>query len=274
MKRLRDFRMRLADAVAVAALALLALKVVGWLATPAPTSVAADGLPNYGRVLAHARTNYVPLDVTMTGAVPAKEAEAAKEAAAAKGDDKVLPTAPKSPEPPAAAKPNPFESAVPSVSAAEKALLERLGARREELGQRGRDLEMRERLIEDAEKKLESRIHELKTVEEKAEASKAQATDDNAGLRNLVTMYETMKPKEAARVFDRLGHDVLVPVVLKMNPRKMAEVLAVMSPEAAEKLTVALAMRSRVAPADQRPAAASLPATELPAIETPAAPRR
>ncbi len=87
-------------------------------------------------------------------------------------------------------------------------------------------------------------------------------------MRNLVLMYETMKPKDAARVFDRLAHDVLVPVVLQMNPRKMAEVLAVMSPEAAEKLTVALAQRARGA-APERAAQAPAPMNELPAIDAP-----
>ena len=58
-------------------------------------------------------------------------------------------------------------------------------------------------------------------------------------------MYEAMKPKDAARVFDRLGLDVLVPVVQQMNPRKMSEVLAAMSPDRAEKLTVALATATR-----------------------------
>ncbi len=52
-----------------------------------------------------------------------------------------------------------------------------------------------------------------------------------------------------------------------MNPRKMSEVLAAMTPETAEKLTVALATRARArtesAPA---PAAAPLPSSELPAI--------
>jgi flagellar motility protein MotE (MotC chaperone) len=80
-------------------------------------------------------------------------------------------------------------------------------------------------------------------------------------------MYENMKPREAARVFDRLAADVLVPVVLQMNPRKMSEVLAAMSPDSAEKLTVALANRAR-ARNDGMAAVPSMPmsSTELPAI--------
>jgi flagellar motility protein MotE (MotC chaperone) len=83
-------------------------------------------------------------------------------------------------------------------------------------------------------------------------------------------MYETMKPKDAARVFDRLGLDVLVPVVQQMNPRKMSDVLAAMSPDRAEKLTVALA----AGPRERRVAAdvSALPSNELPAIAP--APRR
>jgi flagellar motility protein MotE (MotC chaperone) len=83
-----------------------------------------------------------------------------------------------------------------------------------------------------------------------------------------------MKPKEAARVFDRLSHDVLVPVVLMMSPRKMAEILAVMAPEAAERLTVALATRARTkGDAAATKAAPGLPPSELPAIDQGAAPQ-
>ena len=85
-------------------------------------------------------------------------------------------------------------------------------------------------------------------------------------------MYEAMKPKDAARVFDRLGLDVLVPVVQQMNPRKMSEVLAAMAPERAEKLTVALATMARAPSVERRPMVdtAALPGNELPAIAPPA----
>ena len=160
-------------------------------------------------------------------------------------------------------------------SPSERALLERLGERRQEMQQKSKDLDLRERMLEDAERKLEARLNELKTIEQKSETEKSGGQDAASSLKNLVIMYEAMKPKDAARVFDRLSHDVLVPVVLQMNPRKMAEVLAVMTPEAAERLTVALALRVRgkteAAPAGK--ATATLPPNELPAID-PTAPRR
>jgi flagellar motility protein MotE (MotC chaperone) len=198
----------------------------------------------------------------MTGAVPPKEE--AKDAPAADA-----PAKPKAQAPLA-------EGPGPAPSAAERALLERLGERRDELQQKNRDLELRERLLQNAEKKLESRINELKELETKT--GQAGKHGPETALRNLVTMYETMKPKDAAKIFDRLAHDVLVPVVLQTNPRKMSEILAAMSPEAAEKLTIALAARAKLAGADPSavPPPPPLPPNELPAIEpaTASAPAR
>ena len=255
--------LRLVDGVIIAAVALLALKALGFFtaprrADPAPAvssraPAKADDLPKFARVLAHARTDYTPSDVGITGAVGEKEKEAAKASPDVSASKGVEPT-------PQASSPS------------ERALLERLGERRDELQQRGREIELRERLLENAEKKLEGRINELKEMEEKAEAAATKRGDTEAGaLRNLVTMYEAMKPKDAAKVFDRLAHDVLVPVVLQMKPAKMAEVLAVMSPEAAEKLTVALATRAKGLSAQARAPsdAAGLPPNELPAIDQP-----
>jgi flagellar motility protein MotE (MotC chaperone) len=244
-------RLRLVDAVAFAALTLLGLKGLDYALRPdAPPP---DGeLPPFARVLPHAGTNDVLPDVTVTGATPDKAAP--KPAAPAKGEAATSLT-------------RPVDVLPAASSPAERALLERLGERRDELQQRARDLDMRERLLENAEKKIEGRINELKGLEERGEATGGRKPEADATMKNLVVMYESMKPKDAARVFDRLSHDVLVPVVLQMNPRKMAEVLAVMSPEAAEKLTVALARGGR--PAAPERVAAPQPLNELPAIDAP-----
>ncbi|MGY2046928.1 MotE family protein [Methylobacterium sp. JK268] len=241
-------RLRLVDAVALAAGGLLVLKLVGLAADEGP-----GRRSDFARVLSYARSGEDLSDPSITGSVTPKE-EGAPEAKAAPRDAT-----------PPVAKP-PGEGGSP----AERAILERLGARRDALQQRNRDLDTRQQLIENAERHLESRINDLKTLEDKAEGVPVRRGEaEAAGLKPLVTMYETMKPKEAARVFDRLSLDVLVPVVVAMNPRKMAEVLAMMQPETAEKLTVALAMRARgAAPPTAKPAGpAPLPPNELPAID-------
>nr|WP_238190970.1 hypothetical protein [Methylobacterium frigidaeris] len=235
-------RLRLVDAVAVAAAGLLLLKVLALLEAGPSTGA------RFAEFLVNARASYEPLDPTITGSVSPKEA----------------------PKEPAASPPTePYRPAAEPASSSERAILEKLGARRDALQQRSRDLETREQLIENAERKLETRINDLKTLEQKGDdAAAKRAEAEAAGLKSLVTMYETMKPKEAARVFDRLKLDVLVPVVVGMNPRKMAEVLAVMQPEAAERLTVALAQRARGAGGPKAASAApGLPPGELPAID-------
>ncbi len=74
-------------------------------------------------------------------------------------------------------------------------------------------------------------------------------------------MYENMKSKDAARILDRLDMKILVDVATQINPRKMSEILAQMTPEAAERLTVELARRadarSRRAPTSCRRSRAS-----------------
>lgn len=254
-KPVRQFRLRLIDAVALAAGGLLVLKLLSLLQAGLPESAA---LPEYGRAVARARTGYEPFDPVTTGSVGAKEAPAA-------ATEKAPEPPPPRPGPPAAGSP---------ASPTERLLLEKLGARRDALRQKSDELELREKMLGEAERKLETGLGDLKKAEDKVDAAaKAKEEAEKQGLKNIVTMYEAMKPKDAARVFDRLGLDVLVPIVLAMNPRKMSEVLAVMQPETAERLTVALANRARGAAGPQAQAGTELPANELPAID-PGAPVR
>jgi flagellar motility protein MotE (MotC chaperone) len=72
-------------------------------------------------------------------------------------------------------------------------------------------------------------------------------------------MYEGMKPKDAAKVFDRLEMGVLFEIASQIAPRKMSDILGLMTPEAAERLTVELARR---ASADKSTSTAELPKIE------------
>jgi flagellar motility protein MotE (MotC chaperone) len=146
-------------------------------------------------------------------------------------------------------------------SPAERAILERLGERRQELDARARELEIRENLLKSAEKRLDTRVNELKTLEQQAGGSAQKKEAEEAGrLKALVTMYENMKPKDAAKIFDRLEMPILIAVVSQMKPRVMSDIMAQMQPEAAERLTTELASRAvGIAP--------SAPPTELPKIE-------
>lgn len=157
------------------------------------------------------------------------------------------------------------------ASAQEKALLEKLKDRRGEIDARDRDLELRDNLLKMSERKLDERIGELRSLENQAGQS-AGKNDPKSRYKSLVVMYESMKPKEAARIFDRLDVRVLLDLVGHMNPRKMSEILAVMDPSAAEKLTLALARQA--SQGDTQVAEGGQADTELQRLPTPGAPRR
>ncbi|MDB5611830.1 MAG: flagellar protein FlbB [Bradyrhizobium sp.] len=146
------------------------------------------------------------------------------------------------------------------VSASERAILERLQSRRQELEARAREIDIRESLLKAAEKRVESRVEELKGVESRISTATEQKTEaDAARFKGIVTMYEGMKPKDAAKVFDRLEMSVLFEIASQIAPRKMSDILGLMSPEAAERLTIEMARR---AGSDRSASAADLPKIE------------
>lgn len=155
-----------------------------------------------------------------------------------------------------------IEEGQPQVSASERAILERLQARRQEIEARQREIDIRESLLKSAEKRIESKVEEMKAVETRISATQAeQKAAEAQRMKGLVTMYEGMKPKDAARVFDRLEMGVLIEIASAIAPRKMSDIMGLMSPEAAEKLTVEMARRANGG-GDQSASAGDLPKIE------------
>jgi flagellar motility protein MotE (MotC chaperone) len=176
-------------------------------------------------------------------AAPPADAKSAEEKPA-EGSHGAAPATDAPPLPPTDAVDQLQKSNPEGLSSAEKALLDRLQARRQELDGRSQELDLRENLLRAAEKKIEEQLVELKAVEDRiAAAEEAKKTQEDAKLKDLVIMYENMKPKEAAAIFDVMEMRVLVDVASKMAPKKAGDVIAKMEPTAAERLTVALAKR-------------------------------
>jgi flagellar motility protein MotE (MotC chaperone) len=124
----------------------------------------------------------------------------------------------------------------------EMAILESLASRRKDLDARARELVLRVNLLKAAEKRVEARITELKAIESRIEGELKQRDDfRNEQYDRLVKMYSGMKPKDAARIFNRLEINVLTGLVAKMKPRIMSAILAAMAPAAAERLTLEIA---------------------------------
>lgn len=130
---------------------------------------------------------------------------------------------------------------------AERAVLEALRARRAEIEAREAALAQREILVAAAERRLTGRLEELAALQQRLEAE-ARSRDERTeqGWRQMVRLYEGMRPRDAAGIFDDLDMPVLIQVVDRMRENKAAPVLAAMRPERARLVTTELARhRSR-----------------------------
>ncbi len=128
---------------------------------------------------------------------------------------------------------------VTDVSASEIELLESLVARREALEARARELDMREKLLAAAEQRVDAKITELKKIE--ATVGKVINEREESKIRSLVKIYESMKAKDAARIFNQLDEGVLLSVIERMREAKAAEIIAQMSGDKARVVTGKLA---------------------------------
>ena len=174
-----------------------------------------------------------PADIT--GTVAAKKEEAPKPAAAAPGTAE-------------ARRRRGLSRADRPVSASERAILERLQSRRQEL-ESARPRNRHSRKPAQGRRKahrIQGRGNEGRRSPGSSTATGQKSETDAARFKGIITMYEGMKPKDAAKVFDRLEMGVLFEIASQIAPRKMSDILGLMSPEAAERLTVEMARRAGI----------------------------
>jgi flagellar motility protein MotE (MotC chaperone) len=120
-------------------------------------------------------------------------------------------------------------------------LFEDLSKRRKNLEARERELAVREALLKAAEQEIDQKYQELVSLRsEIQDLLVEQSEEEKERIASLVKIYEGMKPKDAARIFNTLDLDVLLQVVAKMSERKSAPIIASMNPERARTLTIML----------------------------------
>lgn len=128
-------------------------------------------------------------------------------------------------------------------------LLKHYADRRAELEKAAKDVAMREALLSAAEKRIEQKLKEMEKVRNEIQNLLKMGDErQSQQLESLVKIYETMKPKEAARIFEELELPVLLDVIQKMKETKTAPILAAMDPVKAKQVTSALVER-RILPA-------------------------
>ncbi|MDF1721310.1 MAG: hypothetical protein P1U65_11610 [Minwuia sp.] len=134
-----------------------------------------------------------------------------------------------------------------TFSPPEIALLENLARRRDEIESRARALDVRENLLEATENRIDEKIATLQSLEQRIAAFvERHDAAETEQMKRLVKVYESMKPKDAARIFDKIDMEVLLDVVSGMKENKIAAVMADMTPQRAQELTIELADRKAI----------------------------
>lgn len=189
---------------------------------------------------------------------PPKEEEPKKEAVAAK--ESLPPAELAAPEVKPLEKPGEIElpSASPPAwsdaadadidySNLRKELYQDLLQRRQQLDEKEKVLAQREALINAGEKEITKKYQELTSLRDEIQALlKKQSEEENARIASLVKIYEGMKAKDAARIFNTLDMDILLEVVARMSERKTAPIIAEMTEEKARALTIMLAEQKKL----------------------------
>ena len=139
------------------------------------------------------------------------------------------------------------------LTQAEIDLLQQLAERRQVLESREQELEIRTGLLAAAESRIDKKVEELKVLRETISGLiKTFDAQQDAKLLSLVKIYESMKPKDAARIFEELDMDTLLEVAERMKERKLAPIMAKMDPEKARDMTVELSRLRQLPPVGQQ----------------------
>ena len=139
------------------------------------------------------------------------------------------------------------------LTPAEIDLLQQLAERRQVLESREQEFELRTGLLAAAESRIDKKVEELKVLRETISGLiKTFDAQQDAKLLSLVKIYENMKPKEAAKIFEELEMDTLLEVAERMKERKLAPIMAKMHPEKARDMTVELSRLRQLPPVGQQ----------------------
>ena len=122
-----------------------------------------------------------------------------------------------------------------------------LVARTQALDKRAQSIRAQEALIKAAQKEMNRKYLELTQIRKQIEGLlENQEGEENERIASLVRIYENMKAKEAAAIFNTLDLDILVQVLSNMTERKASPIIAKMNPERAKTVTIMLAEEKKL----------------------------
>ncbi|MCE8508836.1 hypothetical protein KBY28_10300 [Ruegeria pomeroyi] len=131
------------------------------------------------------------------------------------------------------------------------ALLARLRQREADLNQRESTVMERMRALEIAEVAIDRKLADLTQAEEALRETVAAASvAAESDLSRLTEVYEKMKPKESAALFEEMDATFAAGFLARMRPEAAADIMAGLSPKVAYTISVVLAGRNANVPTE------------------------
>jgi len=117
-------------------------------------------------------------------------------------------------------------------------ILQELAERREALDIRSREIDKKAVQLKVAEQEIDKRLKQLQEYEQKLRKLIKEYNDkERAKINALIKVYSSMKPKDAARIFNTLDTDVTVALLKDMKPSTSSAIISQMNAEKAKEIT-------------------------------------
>lgn len=131
--------------------------------------------------------------------------------------------------------------AAPTFSDSEIQILQELAERREALDIRAQEIDKRATQLKVAEDEIDKKLQQLKEYEQRLNKLISQYSDqEKENVVSLVKLYSSMKPKDAARIFNTMNLDISVAILKGMKPSSSSAILSQMDSEKAQAITAVL----------------------------------
>ena len=130
-------------------------------------------------------------------------------------------------------------------------MLAAISERSRELDQREEKLAEMQKSVEMARAAIDMKLKELADAEARLSETIAQVqTASENDLAKLTSVYENMKPKQAASLFEQMAPEFAAGFLGRMRADAAAQIMASLSPENAYAISVVLAGRNANAPSE------------------------
>lgn len=126
-----------------------------------------------------------------------------------------------------------------NFSPEEVQVLQNLRIRHDSVKVLEKDLELKKELLRSIQQDIDNKIIKLEKINTQIE-EKNGSDGATQSYAKLVKIYEGMKPKDAAKIFNELQIPIMINVAHQMQDNKLAAIVSEMTPTKARDLTIAL----------------------------------